>query len=193
VAGLLDPKQKAELDRTNREDQARLRTLHSSKKAKPLMSLESALQKKTPIAWRREDAPPPPFVGRRALEAVPLAEIAKYIDWTFFFTAWELTGKFPQILEHPQQGEAARDLYAAAQRLLKRIVDEKLLTANAVYGYWPAAGEGNDIVLFTDESRSTELLRFNMLRQQQLKTDDKPYAALSDFVAPTSSGVPDHI
>jgi 5-methyltetrahydrofolate--homocysteine methyltransferase len=193
VSSLLDPKQKIDADLKNREDQARLRTLHASKKAKPLLPLETAYANRQKIEWKEADIAKPAFIGRRVLENYPLAEIATYIDWTFFFTAWELTGRFPQILEHPQQGAAARDLYGAAQKLLRKIIDEKLLTANAVYGFWPAAGDGNDIVLYGDEAHGKERLRFNMLRQQQIKTEDKPYVCLSDFVAPASTGLGDHV
>jgi len=96
-----------------------------------------------------------------------LGTLRRYIDWQFFFTAWELKGKFPGILEHPKYGPAARELYEHAQHLLQRIVDDRLLTARGVYGFWPANSDGDDIVVYTDESRTTERLRFNMLRQQQ--------------------------
>jgi 5-methyltetrahydrofolate--homocysteine methyltransferase len=124
---------------------------------------------------------------------VPLASIVPYIDWTFFFTAWELKGRFPQILEHPQYGEAARDLYKSATALLSRIVDQKLLTARAAYGFWPANSVGNDIVLWADTVRSREVTRFNMLRQQQAKTDGGAHRSLADFVAPVSTGLIDHV
>jgi 5-methyltetrahydrofolate--homocysteine methyltransferase len=193
VSALLDPAQRADLDAKNREEQARLRTLHSQKRNKPLLPLATAEDNRQRIAWRAEEVPAPAFTGRRVVDDVPLEEIARYIDWTFFFTAWELKGRFPEILEHPEVGEAARDLYAHAQRLLRRIIDERLLTARGVYGFWPASGEGRDIVLYKDEARGEELVRFNMLRQQQVKVEDKPYVALSDFVAPRGSGVSDHV
>ena len=108
-----------------------------------------------------------------------------YIDWTFFFAAWELKGRFPAILDHPQYGAAARELYDSARTLLDRIIAEQLLTARGVYGFWPAASEGDDIVVYADESRSSELLRFNMLRQQETIADGKPNLSLADFVAPS--------
>src|SRR6202022_2800455 len=92
----------------------------------------------------------PWFIGRRYLDDVRLGDIAKFIDWTFFFTAWELKGRFPAILDHPQYGKAARDLYASAQSLLDRIVHERLVTASGVYGFWPVASEDDDIVVFAD-------------------------------------------
>jgi 5-methyltetrahydrofolate--homocysteine methyltransferase len=127
------------------------------------------------------------------LEDVPLDEIARYIDWQFFFVAWELKGKFPDILDHPEHGEAARDLYGNAQQLLRRIIDQKLLRARAVYGFWPSSSERNDVVLWADAERTRELVRFNMLRQQQAKPDDKPYLSLADFVAPAESGLADYV
>ncbi len=117
-----------------------------------------------------------------------------YIDWTFFFHAWELRGKFPQILDHPELGEAARDLFADAQKLLDRIVRERLLVANAVYGFWPANADGDDVVVWSDETRTTERLRFHMLRQQETKTDDQQvYRSLADYVAPIGGGLCDWI
>jgi 5-methyltetrahydrofolate--homocysteine methyltransferase len=124
------------------------------------------------------------------IEDQPLDELVPYIDWTFFFTAWELRGKFPAIFEHPKYGAAARELYADGKKKLDELVKGKLIRASAVYGFWPAASEGNDIVLFTDESRSHELLRFPMLRQQG---GEAPYRCLADFVAPRESGLPDHV
>ena len=120
-----------------------------------------------------------------------------YIDWTFFFAAWELKGRFPAILDHPQHGAAARDLFAQAQSLLDRIVRGKLLRARGVYGFWPAASDGDDIVLYkpgtTMASETAELVRFPMLRQQEVIADDKPNRSLADFVAPLESGVLDYV
>nr|MBA2257351.1 methionine synthase [Acidobacteriota bacterium] len=109
------------------------------------------------------------------------------------FTAWELKGRFPAILEHPQQGPAARELYENAQALLKRIIDEKLLTASGVYGFWPANTIGDDIVLYQDDSRRDELLRLPMLRQQEVIADRRPNRSLADFIAPKESLVPDYL
>ena len=148
--------QRAALDLKNRAEQAELRELHAHKLRKPLLPFAAANAAGLKLDFRPEELAQPSFLGRRVLEQVPLAEIARYIDWTFFFTAWELRGRFPAILEHPEYGAAARDLYGAAQKLLARIVDERLLTANAVYGFWPAASDGNDIVLYPDETRAHE-------------------------------------
>ncbi len=140
----------------------------------------------------------PSFLGARRVE-VPLAELVPYIDWTFFFAAWELKGRFPAILDHPQQGAAARDLYDNARTLLDQIVAREQLTARGVYGFWPAASDGDDIVVFApgtgDRGPGTreELTRFPMLRQQEVIADDKPNRSLADFVAPIDSGVADYL
>src|SRR5581483_11217505 len=161
VASLLDARQRPEFDRRNREEQARIREVHALKAARPLVPLATADAGALRLAWRREDAAPPRFVGRRVLDDVPLATLLPYVDWRFFFTAWELPGRFPEVLEDPKYGEAARDLYENGRRLLDRIVRERL--------------------------------RFPMLRQQGEKAKGTPYLALSDFVAPVESGVPDWI
>ena len=116
-----------------------------------------------------------------------------FIDWTFFFHAWEVRGKFPEVLDHPRHGAAARDLYANARAMLDELVAGGALTANAAYGLWPANADGDDIVLYADASRSAELARFPMLRQQRVKADEKPQYCLADFVAPRESGLPDHV
>jgi 5-methyltetrahydrofolate--homocysteine methyltransferase len=193
VAALLDPKQRAEMDAQNRAEQERLRALHGQKRVREVLPYAMANDNRLRIAWRKEDIATPAFTGRRILEDVPLDEIVPFIDWTFFFTAWELKGKFPEILEHPKYGEAARELHQNALQLLGEIVKQKRLRARAVYGFWPAASEGNDIVLFSDTGRATEIARFPMLRQQQAKTDDAPYLSLADFVAPKDSGFVDYV
>jgi 5-methyltetrahydrofolate--homocysteine methyltransferase len=198
VSALLDDRQRPEFDRKNREEQARLREIHAGKTVKPTVPFAETNARRAKITWRGEDVSAPSFTGRRVVD-VPLEEIVPYIDWTFFFTAWELRGRFPQILEHPKYGEAARDLFGAGQKLLDRLVKEKLLRARGTYGFWPAASDGNDVVLYTDESRRSELARLPMLRQQQLKADgdeaeaDKPFRCLADFVAPVGEGLADHV
>jgi 5-methyltetrahydrofolate--homocysteine methyltransferase len=124
--------------------------------------------------------------------AFPLEEIVPFIDWTFLFTAWELKGRFPAILDHPQYGRAARELYASARCLLNRIVNDKLLTANGVYGFWPAASEHDDIVLYRSVERAGELTRFSLLRQQESMPRGQPNLSLADFIAPRDAGI-DHI
>jgi 5-methyltetrahydrofolate--homocysteine methyltransferase len=176
-----------------REEQEQLRRLHAHKRAKPLASFASANAQRMPIDWARADLPTPSFSGVRVERDVPLADLVGYIDWTFFFTAWELVGKFPAILDDPRHGPAARDLYQNGRALLDRIVSEKLLVARAAYGVWPAASEGNDIVVFDEVARERPVARFPMLRQQQEKTDGGAYLSLADFVAPRESGARDWV
>ena len=192
VSALLDAARRPELDRTNRTEQARLRDAHAAKTARPLVPLAIADAKRTPIVWRREDVATPAFLGRRMID-VPVAELARYIDWRFFFSAWELPARFPDVLDDPTYGETARDLYQNAQQLLARIIDERRLVARGVYGFWPAASDGNDVVLYTDAARTTERCRFPMLRQQSERGADTPYLSLADFVAPRSTGLADHV
>jgi 5-methyltetrahydrofolate--homocysteine methyltransferase len=193
VAALLDAKQKSEFVRKNCQEQQALRELHSGRRVKPVIPYADAMANRLRLDWRSDDLATPSFLGARVLEEVPLAQLTDYIDWTFFFTAWELKGRYPQILEHPEYGEAARDLYKNATRLLQRIVDEKLLTARAVYGFWPANSDGDDIVLWRDATRTQELIRFNMLRQQQSKTEPGAHISLADFVAPSPTGLIDYV
>ena len=193
VSSLLDPRRREDLDRENREAQAKLRELHGAKQGRVLVPYAEALANRVPIAWRADDVPQPAFLGRRVLEDFPLAELVPFIDWTFFFSAWELKGKYPKILEHPEIGAAARELFEHGQELLRRMIDERLVRASGVYGFWPACSEGDEIVLFTDESRSRELARFHCLRQQRRPEPGRPSRSLADFVAPRESGLSDHL
>ncbi len=196
VTSLMDPGKRAALDKENRTDQSRLRDLHAGKRVRPVLALTEARANAPKLT--HEPTPKPPFLGARTVEA-DLNELSHYIDWTFFFTAWELKGRFPQILDHPEQGKAARDLYEEGKAMLDRIIKENLYRARGAYGFWPAASDGDDVVLFTDESRTKELARFPMLRQQQAKTasgdsDEKgPHMSLADFVAPKTANVPDYL
>jgi 5-methyltetrahydrofolate--homocysteine methyltransferase len=176
-----------------REEQATLREHYGRKAQKPLLTLEQARANRLKIDWAHADLPRPAFTGVRRLDRVPLETLRPFIDWTFFFHAWDLKGRVPGIFEHPQYGAAARELYDAAQALLDRLIAEQRLTASGVYGFWPAASDGDDIVLYTDESRTAERLRFNMLRQQEIIADDKPNRSLADFVAPAGSGLQDYV
>jgi 5-methyltetrahydrofolate--homocysteine methyltransferase len=193
VASLLDDGKRPAYAEETRADQERLRQIHLGRRARPLHSYEEARRRRPAIEWHAEDLPVPEFQGARRLDDVPLEEIVPFVDWTFFFTAWEIRGKYPDVLDHPAHGAAARDLFDNASRLLDEIVSGKLLRARGVYGLWPAASDGDDIVLFSDATRGVEIARFPMLRQQRVKADDKPSYCLADFVAPRESGLPDHV
>ena len=193
VSGLLSPDRRAKVDAKNRSEQEKSRKLFEHRQDRELVSLEIARENSAPIEWKSDDVPTPLFQGRRVLDDVTLEEIAEYIDWTFFFSAWGLKGKFPKILDHERHGAAARELYEHGKALLDRIVSEKLLTPRAVYGFWPANRDGDDIVVWDDETRGQERLRFHMLRQQATKPNEQPYFSLADFVAPIGSGIADHV
>ncbi|MDP9150987.1 MAG: methionine synthase [Myxococcota bacterium] len=193
VSALLDPKQREIFLAKTREEHEQLRRLHANKRAKPLTPFAAANERRPSIVWRKDEAAQPSFTGLRVEEDIPLADIAGYIDWTFFFTAWELAGKFPAIFDDVRHGAAARELYEHGRALLERIVREKRIVARAAYGLWPAQSEGNDVVLYGDESRTQPVARFPMLRQQQEKAAGEPYFCLADFVAPRESGVRDWV
>ncbi|HXF98710.1 MAG TPA: methionine synthase [Gaiellaceae bacterium] len=183
VADLLDAERRQALDRANRAEQERLRALHAEKGRKPLLPLAAARANRTPIDWHEEDLAAPAFTGSRLVE-VPVGELRRYIDWTFFFHAWELKGRYPAILDDPEKGEAARDLLAAANELLDEIEAGGALRARGVYGFWPACAEGDDLVLGG--------VRFPMLRQQADHGDSRPNRCLADYVAPAETGLADY-
>ncbi|GLK75153.1 hypothetical protein GCM10008171_04070 [Methylopila jiangsuensis] len=137
--------------------------------------------------------PKPSFLGTKVLKSIPLETLIPYIDWTPFFSTWELRGRYPDILTDEKQGEAARSLYEDATAMLRQMAEEKWLEARAVIGFWPAAARGDDIVLFTDDTRTQELATLHTLRQQMARGKDRPNLALADFVAPEGSGVPDYV
>ncbi len=192
VSRLLSGAQRDGFIADTRRDQETLRQQYSQRKQKPLLPYAAARANRLKIDWAAADLPAPEFLGRRPID-VPLDVLVPFIDWTFFFHAWELKGRVPAIFDHPQYGSAARELYDNAQTLLRRIVDERLLTARGVYGFWPAGSDGDDIVVFDNEARTLELLRFNMLRQQEPIADDKPNRSLADFIAPVDSGRRDYL
>ena len=135
----------------------------------------------------------PSFLGTRVLNDYPIAELVDFIDWTPFFQTWELAGKFPAILDDAKVGEAARALYDDARAMLEQIVDEHWFKAGAVFGFWPANAEGDDILVYGDETRATPIATLHTLRQQLSKREGRANAALADFIAPRDSGLADYI
>jgi 5-methyltetrahydrofolate--homocysteine methyltransferase len=190
VDRLTRPEQKSGLDRDNRHAQERERESYSRRKERKLVPYAEGVKRRFSIAWDEKQIAKPSVLGPRVLRSVPLERIVPYIDWSPFFMTWELPGKYPGILSHPEVGPAARELFADAQKLLDRIVHEKLLTAHGVYGFFPANADGDDIVVFTDESRSQERLRFHMLRQQWEREGQTSFRSLADYIAPTSPPAP---
>jgi 5-methyltetrahydrofolate--homocysteine methyltransferase len=122
-----------------------------------------------------------------------VADLRPFIDWSPFFLTWEMKGKYPRIFDDPDQGPVARELFREANEMLQNIIQHKRLTAHAVYGFWPAASAGDDIILYADESRTAELTRFHTLRQQWERQGQKDFRALADYVAPVESGRPDYL
>ena len=159
----------------------------------PLVPLEVARTRRTPIVWRAEDVPAPEFVGARVLEDLPLATLRDFIDWTPFFHTWELKGVYPRILSDAKYGVQATQLYEDGTRLLDRIVADRLLRARAVYGFFPANAEGDDVILYADEARRVPQGRLSFLRQQLDRGEAQPCRSLSDFIAPIETGLHDHI
>jgi 5-methyltetrahydrofolate--homocysteine methyltransferase len=144
------------------------------------------------IEWKEEDLAQPARLGREVLLDLDLSVLRRYVDWTFFFTAWEIKGRYPAVLDHPRYGEAARDLFENANRLLDEIVAGKLLRAAAVFGVWPASGEGEDVRFYDPEGGGREVAQFHFLRQQHAGERGQPNLCLADFVAPRSTGLRDH-
>ncbi len=193
VSQLLNPERVGAFVRSTVEEQEEIRERYKTRSEKPLLSYDQARANKLSYEWEDHVTATPAFVGRRFLDDIPLDEIAKYIDWTYFFSAWELKGKFPGILEHPQYGDAARKLYADAQALLKKIVGGRLIRARGVHAFWPAAADGDDIVVYKDENRREVVARLPMLRQQEQQPDARPNLSLADYIAPKGSGIPDYL
>ncbi|HEY4026010.1 MAG TPA: methionine synthase, partial [Candidatus Dormibacteraeota bacterium] len=179
VSSLLDPARRDGVDRDNRELQERLREQHEGKSRRVLLPLDAARENRLRPTF--DDLTAPSFTGLRVVEP-PLATLRGYIDWTFFFHAWELRGRFPAILDHPQMGQAARELYEHAQELLDEIERDRLLRPRGVHGFWPARSDGDDVLLEGG-------VRFHTLRQQVDHGDDRPNLALADFVAPEGDHV----
>jgi 5-methyltetrahydrofolate--homocysteine methyltransferase len=185
---------------TRREYIEQLKTDYSRRRAeflkgvesRKLLSLADARANHIPIEWTTYQPPTPRTLEPVTFDDYPLDELTSYIDWTPFFAAWDLPGRYPQILDHKTAGKQARELFDSAQKLLRRIIDEKLLVARAVFKLSPANSVGDDIELYGDESRSEHNLAIHFLRQQKDKADRPTQACLSDFVAPKESGISDY-
>jgi len=177
-----------------RAEYAKVAEAHARAEAeKQRQPLASARENAVKLDWSAYKPTKPAFTGTKVFEEYDLAELARYIDWTPFFQTWELKGRFPAILDDEKQGEAARQLYADAQAMLEKIIAENWFRPRAVIGFWPANAVGDDIRLFTDDSRGQELATFFTLRQQIAKREGRANVALSDFVAPLDTGVPDYV
>ena len=185
VSGLLSPSERDRLQAETRADYIKVRAQFArGQEDKVRTPIAEARVNHFPIDWSAYTPPKPSFIGVRSFGPYDLADLAKHIDWTPFFASWELAGNFPAILEDEIVGEAARDLYKDAREMLDKMIAENWVTARGVVGFWPAQADGDDIVLYTDDTRSQELARLHTLRQQMAKTSGRANVALSDFIAP---------
>jgi 5-methyltetrahydrofolate--homocysteine methyltransferase len=192
TSALLSDEGKPKFVAQHRAEYEALRKTHSAARQK-LVPLEAARLRRTPIEWRAEDLPAPEFTGVRVLDNFPLATLRAFIDWTPFFHTWELKGVYPRIFDHPEHGEQARQVFSEANVLLDRIVEEKLLMARGVYGFFAANAVGDDVELYADGSRKKVVEHFCFLRQQADWEGKEPCRSLADFIAPKETGLPDHI
>jgi 5-methyltetrahydrofolate--homocysteine methyltransferase len=193
VSDLLSEDRREAFISVTRDEQEKLRALHAGRQEKPLLPIAAARENAGRVAFDATTTPTPAFLGRRLVDDVRVEDLVPYIDWTFFFSAWDLAGKFPKILDDPKVGAAARDLYENGRRLLDEVIAKRWLSPRAVYGFWPARSLGDDIVLYGAEDLAQEIVRFPMLRQQSIQPEGKPNRALSDFIAPVGAKQADHI
>ena len=197
AAALLSPERRGKLLEETESDYASLRKRHASKSERPLSSLEDARANATVIDWASYEPPVPAMLrdgeAVRVFEGYDLAELREYIDWQPFFNAWEMKGKFPDILNNPASGETARKLYDDAQAMLDTLIEEKWLTANGVIGFFPANAVGDDIEVYRDAERTEVLTTLYNLRQQGQHREGVPNRSLGDFVAPKDTGLADHV
>jgi 5-methyltetrahydrofolate--homocysteine methyltransferase len=173
----------------NAADLDALRASMRTRESVELLPLPEARARRSSFDWDVDAIARPGFLGTRRVPGLPLEDLLPYIDWSPFFHAWELKGSYPRILEHPQQGQAARELFEAGQAALARIVAGRQLHAFGVSGFFPANSDGDDVVVWEDESRTRERARLHFLRQQIAKAKDEPQLCLADFVAPVSGPV----
>jgi len=194
VSALLSPTQKDEFVANNNLEHERARVAHERKRpSKPLLSLEESRKRAFRSDWKTIDIPTPAFTGLKVIDDLPLREIAHFIDWSPFFHAWEIRGRYPALLDDPEIGPRCRELFNDAQTLLNRLINEKLIHGKAVYGFYPAARIGDDIELYTDDTRTKILTTFHTLRQQMDKPENQPNYALADFIAPKDAGRRDYL
>ena len=192
TTSLLNPEAKLAFVEKHRAEYDALRKSHGGTQRK-LMPFEAARANRTPVTFRAEDIATPEFLGVRVLDDFPLATLREFIDWSPFFHTWELSGVYPKIFENEKYGEQARQLFQEANVLLDRIIAEKLLRARAVYGFFPANARGEDVELYTDETRAKTLDTLYFLRQQAVKEAGSPSRSLVDFVAPKETGLADYV
>jgi 5-methyltetrahydrofolate--homocysteine methyltransferase len=171
-----------------------LRLRHENRKAEDnLISLEKARKNRLPVYWQEIAITRPSFIGNQVLEDYPLEELRDYIDWTFFFHAWKIPGKYPEIFEDPVKGEEAGKLFKDAQDMIDEILDKKMLRAKGVFGFYPVISHGDDVMIMKDENTAEPVSALHFLRNQEQKKEGVPNLCFSDFIAPPESGSVDYI
>ena len=193
VEKLLKPETKKLLDADNRKTQDRERTNFAKKKERKLVPYSEAFKRRFQIDWEKPIPGKPSFTGIKVLRNFPLKELIPFIDWSPFFSSWELKGKHPFIFNDPETGKQARELFDLGNELLQRMIKEDKVRAHGVYGFFPANSEGDDILVFEDETRKKVKYRFPMLRQQWEREGQENFKSLADYIAPLSSGKADYI
>ncbi len=194
VDKLISPGKKEEFWKQLKQEQEQLKDKYLGRQSKnKYISLEEARKNKMEINWDEYSPVKPSFLGEKAFNDISLEEISKYIDWTFFFHSWELRGKYPKIFDDPEKGGDARKLFDEGQEMLRKIIDNKMIEPNAVIGFYPTNSAGDDIEIYSDESRSEISLTLNFLRNQRKKEAGEPNLCLSDFVMPKETGKVDYI
>ncbi len=193
VGSLVNADLRTKFAETIRADYDQIRQIHQDKGAKTLWTLERARANRFQSQWAEIDIPVPACTGTKIMPQHPLDQLIDYIDWSPFFHTWELRGRYPTIFDDPVVGPKAKELYDDARVLLRKIVEQRLFTANGVYGFFPANSIGDDIEVYRDNSRTTILTTFHTLRQQSEKPQGQSSFALADFVAPKESGRADYV
>jgi 5-methyltetrahydrofolate--homocysteine methyltransferase len=194
VSSLMSPEERPKAIAKVREEYRGMAESYARGQAeKRRTSLAEARGNKLKLDWANYSPPKPTFLGTRSFKAYDLAELARFIDWTPFFHAWELKGTYPRILQDDKYGDAARQLFDDAQAMLKQLIAEKWLTANGVVGFWPANSVGDDIELYADDTRKKRLATLHTVRQQMAREQGKPNLALADYVAPKDTGLKDYV
>ena len=193
ISKLLNPANKVQAAQELLQEQERRRKAYQDRNSeRKLLSIQDARKNRTPIDWKKCQIDKPAFLGLREY-TVEVETLIEYIDWTPFFYTWEMKGRYPKILTDPKLGTEASKLFEDAQSLLRDIVEKRRFQPKAIIGFFPANSDGDDILIYTDESRKEVQTRFHTLRQQTAKADDKPNQALADFIAPKDSGLADYL
>ena len=195
VEALLDKESKPAFVQQNAEAQDRARAAFSQRQQAKLLPYDEALKRRFQPDWNTTTLPQPSFTGTQVIDSLPLEELVPFIDWSPFFSSWQLIGKYPRIFDDATVGEEARKLFDDAQTELRQLLENQSITAKGVYGFWPANSDGDDVVLWNDESRTSELMRFPMLRQQWERKGQDDFRSLADYIAPVGeeSSPPDYV